>query len=125
MKSLIRAFVVVFSILLTNFSFSQVAVARVSSAQELQGIKTTGKCVITLPVAFTKAEVADRSKYYTLYFTVDYNEQSREATITMVENSARSRQIIERFLIACDVESVLVGDEVVHHGELFEKYLNN
>jgi len=122
MKLLFRIFVVFICVLLTGLSFAQDHVARVSSAQELRDIKNTGKCVINLSRSFTKAEVADRSKYYTLYFTVDYNEASKDATITMVDNSPRSRQVIERFLVACEIESVLVGDEKVHHSDLFQKY---
>lgn len=107
-------------VLALSFSYGQ---ASVKSASDLTSIKESGKGYITLPANLTKADVEAKSKYYTLYFTVNFDEKSKVATISMVENSERSRQIIIRFLAACEVQTINVGAESVSRDVLFEKYL--
>lgn len=109
-------------ILTMSFTFGQ-DVAMVKSAQDLTGVKQSGKAYITLPANLTKDQVADNAKYYTRYFSVDFNESSKLATITMVENDERSRQVIVRFLVACSIKTINVAGESVGRDDLYEKYL--
>ncbi len=119
MKTLFSTLVI---ILAMSFSFGQNA-ATVKSAKDLTAIKETGKGSIILPSNLTKADVEAKSKYYTLYFTVDFDERSKVATINMVDNNERSRQVIVRFLAACEVQTIDVAGESVHRDQLFERYL--
>jgi hypothetical protein len=107
-------------ILLVGFSFGQ---ASVKSASDLTSIKEKGVGYITLPSNLTKADVASRAKYYPLYFTVDFNESTKVATIKMVENDERSRAIIVRFLAGCEIQTINVAGETISRDQLFEKYL--
>jgi len=125
MKAMFQATIIAITVLFASVTFGQNTVATVKSAQELIDLKKTGVCVINLPGEYTKAEIADRAKYYTTYFTVDYNEKTKGVTIKMVENEARSRQVIERFMVACGIEKLQIGDELVATSEIFSRYLNN
>ena len=110
-------------ILLTfSFSYGQEA-ASVKSASDVISIKERGRGHITLPSKLTKEEVMSRAKYYTLYFTVDFDDKSKVATISMVDNTERSRAIIIRFLAACEVQTINVAGEVIDRVQLFERYL--
>lgn len=115
-------FSTLFALLVLSFSFGQ-EVAVVRSASDLTAIKEKGKGSITLPAKLTKEEVQSKARYYTLYFTVDFDEKSKVATISMVENSERSRAIIVRFLAACEVQTIRVAGEDVNRDQVFEKYL--
>jgi hypothetical protein len=109
-------------VLAMAFSFGQ-DLAVVKSAKDLTGIKETGKGYITLPAEMTKDAVAASASYYTRYFTVDFNENTKVATITMVNNDERSRQVIVRFLVACSIQKIDVAGDVISRDDLFEKYL--
>lgn len=105
-----------------SFSFGQ-NVASVRSAADLTAIKTTGKGQITMPSSLTSDLIQQRAKYYTLYFTVDFDQKTSIATIKMVENTERARAVIIRFLAGCEIQSVNVGGENVSRDVLFDNYL--
>lgn len=117
MKTLFSTLIFIVAI---GISFGQ---ASVKSAADLTSIKESGKGQITLPSKLTKADVEAKAKYYTLYFTVDFDEKSKVATINMVDNSERSRAVIVRFLAACEIQTINVGSEAVNRDHLFERYL--
>lgn len=119
MKTIFSTLVLVFAF---SFAFGQ-GTANVKSAADLTSIKEKGKGYITLPEKLTKDEVMSKAKYYTLYFTVEFDEKSKVATINMVDNTDRSRGIITRFLAACEIQNINVAGEVINRDQLFEKYL--
>lgn len=93
-----------------------------STKQELSSIKTEGKGSIVMPSTLTSDDVAKASKYYTHYFTVEFDETTHKATILMVDNTEKSRIVIVRFLSACGVESVSVDGESVDKMAVYERY---
>lgn len=105
-----------------SISFAQ-QTASVKSASNLTSIKSSGTGEIILPSNLTADEVQKNSKYYTKYFAIDFNSDSHVATIKMVQNDAQSRNIIVRFLAACDVKEVNVEGTIVSREDLFAKYL--
>lgn len=109
-------------ILTVSLSFGQ-EVASVKSVSDLTSIKEKGKGHITLPAKLTKEEVAAKAKYYTLYFTVDFDDKSKVATINMIDNTERSRAIIVRFLAGCEIQTINIAGELVNRDQLYEKYL--
>jgi len=119
MKSLMTVFVL---FLAMNFSFAQ-ELAIVKSKSELTAIKSTGEGSIILPARLTNEMVQANAKYYTHYFSVDFNEKSKEAKFKIVENTERSRAVIVRFLAACDVNEVDVEGTIVKRDDLFVNYL--
>ena len=108
---------------LTSFSFAQQNTAVSQGAKALELSKTSGEYVFTLPSNLTNREVQDNAKYYTHYFTVDFNEESHEAKIKMIENTSKSRFVIARFLTACKVSEVKVDSEMVKITPFLNDYL--
>jgi len=119
MKTIVTALAFFISL---SFSFAQ-QTATVKSADNLTSIKNSGSGEIILPGNLSAEDVKSKAKYYTKYFVVDYNQDTHVALIKMVENDAQSRNIIVRFLAACDVKDVNVGGKIVSRDNLFETYL--
>ena len=98
-------------------------VATAQSKAELTASKSSGKYLITLPDGMTSEEVAENSKFYTRIFTISFDEKSDVATITMIENSDKSRHVIVRFLTSCGVQSVLVEGREMMLEDFFTNYM--
>ena len=84
------------------FLFFHIEVQNVSKS------KSSGEYTFTLPSSVTKEDVAKSSKYYTHYFTVDFDPNAHEAKINMVVNEAKNRYVIVRFLTSCGVRFITV-----------------
>jgi hypothetical protein len=105
------------------FAQDRSTVATAQSKSELSLSKSSGKYLITLPDGMTLEEVAESSKFYTRIFTVSFDEKTDVATITMVENSDKSRHVIVRFLTSCGVQSVLVEGREMMLEDFFTNYM--
>jgi hypothetical protein len=93
------------------------------SPSEITAGKSSGKFTFIMPEGTVAEDLAHSTKYYTNYFTVDFNASTREAKITMVNNDEKSRSIIARFLISNGVQELNIGGVLVPVTELFERYL--
>jgi len=107
-----------------NLSFAQ-QTAIVKQTSDITSIKNTGKGMITLPSGLSVDDVASKAKYYTHYFTVQFDEKTNVASITMVDNDERNRSIIVRFLAACDVSEVKIDGKTISRDDLFQMYLKD
>ena len=119
MKTLFSTLALVF---VMSLSFGQ-NTATIQSVKELEEVREKGKLSFVMPANFTAEEISNKSKYYTLYFTVDFNESTKVATVNMKNNDDRSRAIIVRFLTACEIKDIQVGNDKVNRDSFFEKYL--
>lgn len=123
MRTLFLSFIAIIGF--SAISFSQLA-STVASAQtktELATSKETGKYLFVLPSGLTTEEVTKNAKYYTLYFTVDFNQTSSEAKINMIANDEKSRHVVIRFFSACGVQSVKVDGNTISTEEFFLTYM--
>jgi hypothetical protein len=91
--------------------------------EELVQAKNVGIYTFTLPEGNTPEKVSENAKYYTMYFKVKYNADSREAALNMVSNDEKSRHVICRFLVASGVDKVLVDGKAFQIEEYFQSYL--
>ncbi len=119
MKTVLSTLLVLLSM---TFSFGQ-DVAVVKSSADLLSIKETGKGKITLPQNLTAEQVKNAAQYYPKFFTVDFDESTKVATISMVENNEMSRSIIVRFLAGCSIQTINIDGMDVNRDNLFERYL--
>lgn len=110
-------------VLLVGIGFSQEKFVTIKSEKDVIAIRETGKGVVYLPVGMSKDEVQDRAKYYTMYFTVEYNPTNGETIIKMEENTERNRAIIRRFFVANDIRSFKVGNQMLDLEQFYEYYL--
>lgn len=108
----------------TTLSFAQEnSMAVAQKATELVSSKETGKYTFVMPADLTADQVAKNAKYYTHYFTVDFNESSKEAKVTMVINDEKSRHVVVRFLTACGVQNVSVDGKMYSNEDFFNAFL--
>jgi hypothetical protein len=98
-------------------------VAMVLSKKELISAKETGGYTIKLPSQLTKEEVDKCAGFYVHNFTVNFDEETKEAKISMVTNDARNRQIIIRFVTACGVRHMNIEGSIMEMQDFFETYL--
>lgn len=118
-----KKFLLICLIGFAQLSFAQGKEAARVDLASVNQLKSEGKMTIHLPGDLAKDVVDARAKYYTHYFSVDYNEETDDATINMIDNTEKSRQIIVRFLTATGVEEVQVGDEKLNVNEFFNQHL--
>lgn len=118
MKSLL--FSLVF-ILIGFVSFSQEAV--IPSAEVFKKSVLDGKITMTLPSEITNENVTKYSKYYTAFFTTAFEAKSHKITFDMVNNDAKSRRVIIRFLSANGVQFVKVGESSLPLANFYDSYL--
>lgn len=120
MKVLVTTLVLILGMTVAN---AQSNVAIVKSKSDVTSIRDNGKGMISLPSNLTAEDVQSKAKYYTHYFTVNFDAGSHVATITMVENDERSRSVIYRFLLACDVKSVKIEGAELTTDEFYSTYI--
>ena len=90
---------------------------------ELAKSKESGIFNFVLPQGNTKESVIENSKYYTMYFTVEYLSEKNEAIVKMINNDEKSRHVIFRFLVASGTEKVKVDDKIFEVEQFFKEYL--
>ena len=123
MKSLFLFLIVVACSFSSLHAQENEVVALVLSKKELVSGKETGAYRITLPAQMTKEDVTKSAGFYVHNFTVNFDEKTKEAKISMVTNDARNRQIIVRFMTACGVRHMNVEGSMMEMQDFFETYL--
>jgi len=120
MKNLLA---LVLSLVLSTIVFGQEKVIEVKSAKDVLSLKEGGKGVVYLPKGLNKEDVQDKAKYYTKYFTVQYNPSTGETVISMEENTDRNRGVIRRFFVANDIRTVQVAGETMDLDTFYDRFL--
>lgn len=123
MKKIFFTLVVLVGFVTVGFSQEQGTMAVAEGKSELMTSKTSGVYTITLPSTVTDEMVKKNASYYPSYFTVGFDNDSKNATITLVNNEAQGRYVIARFLSSCGVREVKVGDETLVLDQFIEQYL--
>ncbi|TNF47709.1 MAG: hypothetical protein EP305_07110 [Bacteroidetes bacterium] len=123
MKNIFFALVSILTLSLTSYAQEHSGVVVASSKTELAASKENGKYVFQFPEGISSESVEQTTKYYTHYFTVQYDGSSRKAIVTMVTNDEKSRSVIGRFFVANGIDNVNVEGTSMAVGEFFENYL--
>lgn len=123
MKKIIST--LLFVVGLVSFSFSQEAhqIAASNGAEDLAASKASGVYEFTLPSTLSKESIDKSASYYTSIFTVDFDEESHKATLTMVENTLKNRYVMTRLLTACKVSHVAVDEKTLQLYDFIDSYL--
>ena len=116
-------FILVNVLLLVVFTSSAQKTATIESEKTVRDGVTAGVLSFTFPAEMTKEEVSKIASYYVQYFTVDFDESAHKSKIKMVENDARSRMIIMRFLTASGIDKVQVGNVLMSTTDFNATYL--
>lgn len=118
MKSLLFSLVFVF---IGFVSYSQEATA--PSAEAFKKSVIDGNIAMILPAEITADAVTNYSKYYTAYFSTSFDENKHEVTFNMVNNDAKSRRVIIRFLSANGIQFAKVGKKSLPLANFYDAYL--
>ena len=123
MKKIFFTLIVLVGFATVGFSQEQGTVAVSEGKTELATSKVSGEYTITLPSTVTEEMVKKNAGYYPSYFTVGFDNASKNATITLVNNEVQGRYVIARFLASCGVREVKVDDETLVLDQFIDKHL--
>jgi len=118
MKSLLFSLVFV---LVGFVSFSQEVM--IPSAEEFKKSVVDGNITMTLPGEISNEDVSKYSKYYTSFFTTEFDVTSHQVSFKMVNNDPKSRRVIIRFLSANGIQFARVGENTLPLSNFYEEYL--
>lgn len=92
-----------------SFSYAQTSPKTTSLVQEESFVsnKVKGEFIFQMPEGTSAAKINETAKYYTDYFNVQYDEKSRIASISMIQENMRG--VILRFLIANEIKTISYG----------------
>ncbi len=90
----------------TAFAQQAPAKAKVESAEKFAAAKSKGTYEFQLPESVTAESVKKTSAYYTQYFTVNFDEKTKKAKLTMVQTDDKAKHVIVRFLVSNNVKEI-------------------
>lgn len=116
---------ILFAALLGSAVYGQDATntANVKSATEFQAGKKSGTYAFELPATVTTETVKKSASYYTQFFTVDFNEKTRKAVITMIQNDEQAKHVIVRFMISNGINSISMNGTVYTVDDFWKKHI--
>ena len=119
MKNLVIIAVIFFTV---NFSFAQNAVFN-GTGEDIRSGRESGIFEFTLPETVDEEEVNKSASYYTSYFIVDYNHESRVAKISMQDNDEMGRRVINRFMLSSGVRHIEVEGKEYSLSDFFNTFM--
>lgn len=123
MKKLISTLTFVLGVVALSFGQDASNTASTQGADALVTSKTSGTYVYTLPSVTTDEQVSKAASYYTDFFTVSFDTDSREATLDIIGERAQSTMIANRFLSACGARFVNVDGKDYKLHEYYEAFV--
>jgi hypothetical protein len=84
-----------------------------------------GTLNFTMPQSTSSDEINRTSQYYVDYFTVDYNESTKNAKISMIDNSPEGRRVVTRFLLSNKVSVIVFNENEYKITEFYDNFLKN
>jgi capsule polysaccharide export protein KpsE/RkpR len=119
MKNLITLFAFVLTL---SFSFAQTASIS-GDESTLKNQVEKGEFSIEMPESTEAEEINKSAEYYVDYFTVNYDDESKIAKISMVDNTPSSRRVINRLLLSNGVRTIKFNSEEFSINEFYDAYL--
>jgi ABC-type cobalt transport system substrate-binding protein len=110
------------ALIIGTFTFAQ-TVEYKGSKENIAKAVEKGEFIFVFSDGSSSEDIDKNAQYYTDYFKVAYDAESKEATIVMVDNSEMGRRVITRFLLSSGVKSVTMDGENHTLNDFFEKYL--
>ncbi|MGY8927209.1 MAG: hypothetical protein ACKVJC_07935 [Flavobacteriales bacterium] len=123
MKKASFLFLLLIAFSFTGFSQEKSNTAQTEGKVELIKSKDSKEYTYILPSTVTKERVEKVSGYYTSYFTVKYNDATKEAVINMTGENKRGEMVMGRFLSSCGVQFVTIDEEQITLSDFMNTYL--
>ncbi|MBW7868091.1 MAG: hypothetical protein H3C31_07195 [Brumimicrobium sp.] len=119
MKKLLTLIVLV---VFTMFGYAQTA--KVGGTEEsIKNMIGKNYVEFVFPDEITQETIEKSGKYYTEYFTVEYNKPSKIVKVSLIENTDMARRVITRFLLSCGVRTVEFTGKEFTIMEFYDSYL--
>ncbi|MDG1842267.1 MAG: hypothetical protein P8I93_07965 [Crocinitomicaceae bacterium] len=93
------------------------------SKMELKKSKQNGIYYFTIHPKASKEDVAKSAAYYPSYFSVDYDDATKIAKITMIDNNEKTRMVLLRFLSSVRSQKIQVDGTSMFVHEFYDNYL--
>lgn len=119
MKKLIALFTIVF---LGLTAFAQKASVEGAPTGMKESVKT-GVFKFDMPKSTSEDEIKRTSNFYVDYFTVAFNNESKQVTISMVDNSPEGRRVITRFLLSNKVSVIAFDGKEYKITEFYDNFM--
>jgi hypothetical protein len=107
----------------TLFSFGQERVALAISSDNFLSANSNGFYTFVVPTDISAKDVALSAEYYTMYFSVQFNEKNHQALITMKDKTDNARHIICRFFISLGLREIEYNGTTFSVEDFYQKYL--
>lgn len=123
MKKLLYTLLLIVGFTAVGFAQEASEIVKTEGAKELENSKADGEYIFVF-TGKTAKDMTDAAKYYTNYFTVDFNESTQTAKINMVQNDERGRSVIVRLFSASGVRNVSIDGEIISLNDFMTGYLH-
>lgn len=84
---------------------------------------SNGVIEIVFPESTEAKDIEKSSEYYVDYFAVEYSSDTRLARITMVDNTAESRRVINRLLLSNGVRTIDFNGKSYSINDFYSSFL--
>lgn len=94
-----------------------------ADAKKLELARTSGVYEFVMGSDVTEDRVAEVAKYYTEYFTINFDATSYKATITLFNKDETSKMVMTRYFMAIGASKIMMGEELMELQDYFKKYI--
>ncbi len=120
----------ILSALLLCLSFSFDSISQVNYATALSTDKfvtehNSGMFQFVLPNSISKKDVEVSASFYTLYFTVDFNEGKNTVRIKLIENEDRAVHVMGRFFLSLGIKDIWYQDKLYPVEDFYVTFLKD
>jgi hypothetical protein len=109
----------------TLISYAQERVASAISDDNFVSANKAGLYTFAVPNDITAKEVALSAEYYTMYFTVTFDEKNHQTIITLKDKSDNAKHIIGRFFVSLGLREITYNGSTYSVEEFYQKYLKS
>jgi hypothetical protein len=121
----IKRFLSIIALVLSStlISFGQDKPAAAISTDNFATANKKGFYTFVIPEGITAKDVALSAEYYTMYFSVQFDEKNHQTMITMIDMTDKARHIICRFLVSLGLREIEHDGNLYQVEEFYKKYL--
>lgn len=76
-----------------------------------------------LPNHITANQVAESAAYYTVYFDVEFDEETHLVRLKMKSMEERSKHVMVRFFVSLELSKIKVDGQTIYWEDYYQKYI--
>jgi hypothetical protein len=122
MKKLVYTLMLLVGFATVSFAQEANEIVVTEGSEELVNSKRDGEYTFVLN-GKTEGDISGAAAHYTHYFKVVFEESKQTVKLEMIENDARARAVIMRFLVASGVRHADVDGKIIPINEFMTNHL--